>query len=394
MLCQPGAGAALTLGTSTATLHSLAPRPLPPIAPMADLGAELFGHLAGLPADGAAAAAVPLVQVALVALAGDGSGGCVLGLRVSHLAADFGTLRALLHQLARVYNRQPLAPADVPAPAAPLVAALAVPPPLGARPHNYLPFPSNIGEQLAAFRKLPPLQGLVLHVPPARLAKLKARAAADLAAAAAAGAAGAGTQAARGGGAAETSAGQDSGEAEQLWLSTNDALMAWLWRTLAGLPCRCGAVVAFNQVCAPSELPSPAAAAAVSTALCLLHQPMARATTCGLLSSSASPFAPLLLPPWQGLDMRRRLPAAAVAACHPDGVTPRWLYGNLATSAYTPPLDAPALPLGEVALELRRTVARCGCWGLEGCRAVGIQGCRVGVVAAWAACVAWAARTA
>lgn len=62
----------------------------------------------------------------------------------------------------------------------------------------------------------------------------------------------------------------------------------------------------------------------------------------------------------KGLDMRRRLPAAALAACHPDGTTPRWLYGNLATSAYTPPLDAPALPLGQVALELRRTVSRCG----------------------------------
>jgi len=93
--------------------------------------------------------------------------------------------------------------------------------------------------------------------------------------------------------------------------------------------------------------------------------------------------------------MRRRLPAAAVAACHPDGVTPRWLYGNLATSAYTPPLDAPALALGEVALELRRTVAR---WG-AGCRAgrlevltaTGLERC---VVAAWAACVAWAAYTA
>ncbi len=328
MLCQPGAGAALTLGTSTATLHSLAPRPLPPIAPMADLGAELFGHLVGLPADSAAAAAVPLVQVALVALAGDGSGGCVLGLRVSHLVADFGTLRALLHQLARVYNRQPLAPADVPAPAAPLVAALAVPPPLGARPHNYLPFPSNIGEQLAAVRKLPPLQGLVLHVSPARLAKLKARAAADLAAAAAAGAAGAGTQAARGGGAAETSAGQDSGEAEQLWVSTNDALMAWLWRTLAGLPCRRGAVVAFNQVCAsfppfclllcrmrsasctnlPPVPPPPGllsfAAFLISPTHAVSCCPDARAWTCG---------AGCLLPPWRLATQMASRPAGCTA---------------------------------------------------------------------------------
>lgn len=236
VLCQPGAGAPLTLGSSSAGVRALAPRPLPPAAPLLDLGAELFGHLPGLSADGeAAAAAVPLAHVTLVAL----SGGCVLGLRVSHLVGDFATLRGLLHHLARAYSGRALAPADVPAPGAPLVAALAAaPPPAGARPHNYLPIPPQLGGQLAALASAPPLQGLVLHVPPARLADLKEQAAAEAAAAAAeehvGGSPAAGSMAA--------------GAAQQQWVSTNDALMAWLWRTLAALPCRGRQVVAFNQV--------------------------------------------------------------------------------------------------------------------------------------------------
>lgn len=254
VLCQPGAGAPLTLGSSAATLESLVPHPLPPIAPMADLGAELFGHLPGLPADGTDAAAVPLVHIALIALGG-GSGGsgsgsaCVLGLRVSHMVGDFGTLRALLHQLARAYNRQPLTPANVPAPAAPLVAALAAqPPPAGARVHNYLPFPPKLGEQMGRLMAAPPLQGLVLHVPAARLAQLKEQAAADIAAAAAADPSQGAAQGSTGSAAAAAAAGAAGEQAGQEWVSTHDALMAWLWRTVAALPCRQGAVVAFNQV--------------------------------------------------------------------------------------------------------------------------------------------------
>lgn len=105
--------------------------------------------------------------------------------------------------------------------------------------------------------------------------------------------------------------------------------------------------------CPPGEMP-------------MLCDAVVASTLPGALAAFGLPLVfgldPLPLPicclPCQGLDMRRRLPAAAVGACHPDGTTPRWLYGNLATSAYTPPLDAPALPLGQVALELRRTVAR------------------------------------
>ena len=253
MLCQPGAGAPLTLGRSSAPLARLAPACLPPAAPIADLGAELFGHLAGLPMDGKGAEAVPLAHVTLVTLgSGGGSGdggsssaaGCVLGLRVSHLVGDYGTLRGLLHHLARAYSGRALAAADVPAPGAPLVAALAAaPPPPGARQHNYLPAPPELGGQLAALAAAPSLQGLVLHVPPARLAQLKAQAAAEAAAAAA-------VDGSAGGAAAvlATSAGGAAGAAGQKFVSTNDALMAWLWRTLAALPCRGGRVVAFNQV--------------------------------------------------------------------------------------------------------------------------------------------------
>lgn len=142
---------------------------------------------------------------------------------MSHMVADFGTLRGLLHHLAREYSGRPLAADNVPAPAAPLVAALgAVPPPPGARLSNYLHMPPSIGEQFAALAAAAPLQGLTLHVSPARRAALKAAAAAEAASAA------------------------EAGE-EETWVSTNDALVAWLWRTLAALPCRGGAVVPFMQ---------------------------------------------------------------------------------------------------------------------------------------------------
>lgn len=319
-LCQPGAGAPLTLGTSSTAAAEVAPRPVPPLAPMVDLGRELFGHLpSSMPGDATEAAALPLFHVSLVALEGGGSGersrersggkgGCVLGLRISHMVADYSTLRCALHHLARAYSGRPLAAFDVPAPAVPLVATLAArPPPLGAQPYNYLPLPPDVGAQLAALAAAPQLQGLVLHVPPARLAEHKAQALAE-AAAAAAGAAGLGmgTEAAA---AAVDSGGGEGGDAtggegnEPDWVSTDDALMAWLWRTLAALPCRRGAVTPFNR----------------------------------------------------GLNMRGRLPAAVYEGGH----QPRWIYGNLATSSFTPALDAPALSLGQVALELRRTVARC-----------------------------------
>ena len=283
-LCQPGAGALLTLGSSSAATRRAAPcPPLPPAAPLAALGEELFGHLPGLPADGAGAPALPLTHLALVSTL---DGGCVLGLRVSHLVADFGTLRGFLHHLAREYSGTPLAPADRPVMGQPLMAALcAAPPPPGARLHNYLPAPPTFGEALAALAAQPPLQGLTLHVPPARLAALRAQAAAEAAGeAGAAGAAG-----------------------EEGCVSTNAALMAWLWRTLAALPCRRGAVVSF----------------------------------------------------FQALDVRRRLPEAALAACGASSdAPPRWVYGNLAASALTPALDVASMTLGSGAMELRRAVAR------------------------------------
>lgn len=52
----------------------------------------------------------------------------------------------------------------------------------------------------------------------------------------------------------------------------------------------------------------------------------------------------------QGLDMRGRLPAPTAQ--------PHWLYGNLATSAFTPEMDVSAMSLGAVARALRRTVVR------------------------------------
>ena len=296
VLCQPGAGAVLTSGTSSASLKNLVLRPLPPVAPLANLGGQLFGHLPDLPPDGAAAAAVPLLQVACVALEGGGGGG-VLGLRLSHMIGDFGTLRALLHHLARAYSGRPLAPADLPVPAAALVEALAsVPPPPGAQPWNYVPLLPRIGEMFGPLLAAPPLQGLVLHVPPARLAALKAAASSEAAAAAAAEAAAAGTDGGGGGGDAPQPA----------WVSTNNALTAWLWRTLATLPCHRGEVSAF----------------------------------------------------YQALGMRGRLPAAAYAGSQAPK-PPRWIYGNLAGSAYTPEMDVAEMPLGAVALALRRTIHRC-----------------------------------
>ncbi|PSC70669.1 trichothecene 3-O-acetyltransferase [Micractinium conductrix] len=203
-LAAPGAGALLTLGTSAAALQRLAPLPLPPLAPQADLGGELFGHLPPtLPAsDPAAAAATPLLQVAL----------------------------------------------------------------------------------FAALAAKPPLQALTLHVSAARLAALKEQAMAELAAA---------------GSTADAAGDGQQGTCAGAWVSSNDALMAWLWKALAALPCRRGAVTPFNLA----------------------------------------------------LDMRSRM---QLPTAHPT--LPRWVYGNLATSAFCPELDAAALPLGQVALALRQTV--------------------------------------
>lgn len=228
-LCQPHAGALLTVGTSATPLRRLAPQaPLPPAAPLVNLGTELFGHLEGA---SLAADALPLLQVALVELHGgggggggtssgsgsDSNGGCVLGLRASHLVADFGTLRGLLHHLAAAYSgRQPAG--GTPQPVEPLVAALAVqPPPAGSQPWNYLRWPPSFMEQLMALAAAPAQHGLTLHFPPARLAALKTKAAAEAAAAAAA---------------------EGGGGSEPAWVSTNDALMAWLWKAFASLPCR------------------------------------------------------------------------------------------------------------------------------------------------------------
>lgn len=136
-----------------------------------------------------------------------------------------------------------------------------------------------MGPTVARLVAAPPLQPLTLHVTPERLAALKARVQGEVEAAA--------------GGA------DDDGPA---WISSNDALMAWLWKALAALPSRAGrGAFAFNAA----------------------------------------------------LDMRGRLPSQAAAQER------RWIYGNLATSAWCPALDAAALPLGELALALRRTLVRC-----------------------------------
>lgn len=58
----------------------------------------------------------------------------------------------------------------------------------------------------------------------------------------------------------------------------------------------------------------------------------------------------------QGLDMRGRLPLPPGQAA--PAALPRWLYGNLATSAFTPDLDVSTMSLGAVARVLRRTVVR------------------------------------
>ena len=67
-----------------------------------------------------------------------------------------------------------------------------------------------------------------------------------------------------------------------------------------------------------------------------------------------------------------------------------WLYGNLATSAYTPELDVAPLPLGAVARALRRTVDRCGCVAGRGSTLWSPQRSRrpVGHPARWA-CLGW-----
>lgn len=215
----------LSLGVSATPLDSLAPPPpLPAATPLMDLGGELFGHLEG--AD-QAADALPLLQVALVSLgassgaAGSGKGGgagCILGLRVSHLVGDFGTLRAALHFLAAAYSSR--APSSAaPQPAEPLISALAAAaPPADTSSWNYLRQPANFMEQLMALVTAPPQRGLTLHFPPARLAALKAQAMAE----------GEAAEATDAGGSSDTPG----------WVSTNDALMAWLWKTFASLPCR------------------------------------------------------------------------------------------------------------------------------------------------------------
>lgn len=228
-LCEPEAGALLSLGTSAKPLCSLVPQlPLPAAAPLIDLGSELFDHLEGA---SVAADALPLLQVALVVLRGDinaadsgegGSAGCVLGLRASHLVADFGTLRAVLHHLAAAYSgRSPIGGA--PQPAEPLVSALAMaPPPAGSTAWNYLRQPADFMEQMMALAAAPPQRGLTLHFPPARMAALKAQALAEAEAEA-----------------ADAAADLDGGPEVPGWVSTNDALMAWLWKAFASLPCRC-----------------------------------------------------------------------------------------------------------------------------------------------------------
>lgn len=266
---------------------------------MVDLGAELFGHLSPtLPAsDAAAVAAHPLLHIVLVTLS---AGGAVLGLRSSHMVSDFGTLRAVLHHLARAYSGRTLTAGDVPAPGAPAVAALAaatLPLPPGFQPWNYRPLPPDVGTQFAALVAQPQLQALSLHISVGWLEELKAQATAELAATP-----------------AGTTAGGEGGttaDTTPTWVSTNDALMAWLWKALAGLPCRRGAVTPFNLA----------------------------------------------------LDMRSRMQL-------PGGHSPlpRWVYGNLATSAFCPELDAASLSLGQVAVALRKTVVRCGGLGCGGGR--------------------------
>eukprot|EP00879_Flechtneria_rotunda_P020299 GHRR01021347.1.p1 GENE.GHRR01021347.1~~GHRR01021347.1.p1 ORF type:complete len:459 (+),score=135.47 GHRR01021347.1:106-1482(+) len=320
VLTSPDTGVAFTLGTSLATLQTLVPTPTSTRSKYADIGFEVFSHLPNTLPDAADEAVnEPLMHVALVTLA---DAGCVLGLRLSHLVADFGTLRAVLHHMACVYSDKPL-DQNPPTPAEPVVSALAaaeLPP--DSQPWNYLPWPSNTAEQFSAVLQKPALRCIRYHVPPARLKALKVQALADLqqlsqsasirpnaarskaeVAAALTAATSTAASTSAGNGAADA-AGSTTAAAEYRgmeWVSTNDAFMAHLWKTLASLPCRAGVVTAFNMA----------------------------------------------------LDMRSRLEI-------PEGIAPlgHWVYGNLATSAFCPALDVAAMSLGEVALELRRTIGR------------------------------------
>ena len=311
--------------------------------------------------DAAAAAATPLFALALVELS---CGGCVLGARAAHLIADFGTISAALGHLAAAYSEisggdgsggnggssngvdagaapPPPPPLPTPRPGAPALAALAAagqPLPGGFEPFNYIAIDGDwVARVGRPVFNLGSMRAVAYHVPPARLAALKARALADLAAAAAAeggaaaaegGGAGAGTSisgaaddpaALRAGSTCSSADGGDGGEgggaaapAQAPWVSTHDALVAHMWLALAALPTR-------------------------------------------LSRGNATPLT-------LALDMRRRMdPGACGVPLEEQGA----LCGNLATTALAPAADVARggpgggpMALGAVARLVRAAVPR------------------------------------
>jgi hypothetical protein len=386
----PTAGALLLFGASDAALTEVAypsvpapgsdaggqPPPPPPRVPYADLGPALFPGLPdALPAAPASAsAAVPLFAVAHYRLAG---GGGVLGVRLSHMIGDFGTAAAALRHLAAGYSGAPAPPpAAAPAPGAGPVAALAAaarPLPAGFAPFNYLrPDPAAWAAACGDVFTRPAPRGVVYHVPPPRLAALKAEATADVAAlragagaaaaawpeaaAAAAAAAAAHGRAASGSGGVTSGPG---GKAKEGGAAFEAEVAAAVADAAAAAAASCPAQAAVQQAAAAAAagLPAPGSPPGpgewVSTHDALIAH-VWRAVD-ALPSRAAAPPAPLTL----GLDLRGRLDAAG---CGVPAAGQARLYGNLATTAYVPaaPGAARGARLGALALEIRRSLAR---WG-------------------------------
>jgi hypothetical protein len=318
----PTAGAILSLGHSTLSLADVTgPLPSPARRHYVDYGLQIFNHLAdSMPKDNRKAAEVPLLYVSHYTLgsssgsSGGSSGGSLLGIRISHMVADFGTVAAVIYHLAHAYSTGGSSggssadtvnlPLPVPRPAGPAVAALAaanLPPPAGSRVFNYVPASpewwAEVGIPVLT-RPLP--KGLVYHVTPDRLAALKQRAHDELAALKEQGGDDAG------------SSGGGGGSSGSSWVSTHDALIAHVWIAINSIPSRRG-----------------------------------------------SNPTPLTL----GLDMRRRMdPAACGVSLEDQGA----LYGNLATTLLVPAVDVARggpgggpMGVGAVARELRRALPRC-----------------------------------
>jgi len=241
---------------------------------------------------------------------GGGDGGYLLGVLLSHMIADFATLAAVIRHLAAAYSGCP-PPAPAPLPAEPMLRAVAasVPPlPPGFAPYHYAlqPPPAELAVFWAAVMSKPPGIGTVFHVPPERLAQLKARAMEDLRARAHAEASSGGAAAAAAGSGGEESGGGGGGSAP--WVSTHDAFIAHVWMTLANLP-------AWR-----------------------VQNPNAMTVA---------------------LDMRGRI---APEQCGCSEEEQGGMYGNCAMTALVPEMDVKegsGRALGDVALEVRKSFARC-----------------------------------